>query len=263
MITRVILTFLLSKFSFRFRGKYLFFFEIFSIFLTFISIYYCSKAVTLDQGVAQNYQVDNYFKYVIIGEVFLWYPFVIIENYHYWARILKVQDIWFTIKQLKINQSKYLSCIFLKDIPRDLFRILTMIILSTFFFRTNWNFEFVASSTFYLLLYVPIFVLIGMISSTIYLTTGRGLSLFGRIISVLSILSGTYFPVEVISAKLKTLLFYVSPFNQLLEIIHNNQSSFNLLTYTASFLFFIVIYYIIKRACDYFEKEKFYISSSL
>ena len=81
--------------------------------------------------------------------------------------------------------------------------------MSVFFFDLLINQDVLVQWAYSLILYIPVFFLIGELVSLLVLMTGRGAGIVSQVLFLVSILSGVFFPVEVFPGWLLKLVQYL------------------------------------------------------
>ncbi|MCB9026643.1 MAG: hypothetical protein H6625_10025 [Bdellovibrionaceae bacterium] len=188
----------------------------------------------------------DYFSFVILGEALLMVPLQafsgggriikglivdgIVENFICWPGALK----------------KILTNLVLATLVKDFLYILVMLIIAKLFFGISISWMSLSVTLVYLLLFIPGFFGLGMLTSAIVLYLGRGQGLLGQISGLLSVMSGVYFPLGLFSDLNLNQFLQFQPFSYFLITCRNAINIKHLtlepLIYALAFAFIAILF---------------------
>jgi ABC-type polysaccharide/polyol phosphate export permease len=251
----LIFNFILAQWKFQFTN-YKYIIALFFSTLVGVTVYwFTSQALHLTENFIGLNQ--DYFTYLLIGELILMLPLSLIESP---ARAIQY-----------LNQEKMLEYFLTRPNPfraliemaltRSLIGILNIIfivLIAKFVF--GWT---LLGSTIFLIVSMsfisfPLFLGIGIIFGSIILYYKRGYSIISQFSYLCSIIAGAYFPTQVFSEKWRMALSNLSPFNALLEnlrlFVSGAKINFNFL-----FIYFDIVGLIVLVVSIFFLKQIFLI----
>lgn len=191
-------------------------FEIFSVFLTLVIIYYASEAFNFKSDPEVKTSL-TLFTFLLVGEVSLIMPLSSAERWLSNLSNLRNQQFYQTLLGLRISPFRFILSQVLIDLIFPLFRI--MFILLGGYFLNRMQLTMTNVSLFLIIQFysIIIFLLMAQVASFIYLKYGRGFGFFYTFQTVSTIIGGAYFPISIFPAGLKNFSSYL-PQTQILEV---------------------------------------------
>lgn len=191
-------------------------FEIFSVFLTLVIIYYASESFSFKSAPEVKTSL-TLFTFLLVGEVSLIMPLSSAERWLSHFSNLRNQQFYQTLLGLRISPLRFVLSHVLMDLIFPFFRIL-FILLGGYFLSqlqlTMVSVSFFLAMQFYAII---IFLLMAATASFIYLKYNRGFGFFYTFQTVSTIVGGAYFPISIFPAGLKNFSTYL-PQTQILEV---------------------------------------------
>lgn len=218
--------------------------EIIAILGTLIIYWFSSKAFTL---AVQSYLHQDYFSYLLIGDLVLSTPLYFIDTFVRKIR-LSIHDKTFqTLLCLPLRIIHIMLTLGLSGLTRDILRTIITFALAVVFFNFHFEWLNLFKIILFQLLFIPPFLALGITISLLILYMGRGEGVLGYINTVGSFLAGAFFPIAVLPVWLQKSTQILSPITFLLEqsrqILHTGSPSLSLPAFIATLLtwYFILI----------------------
>jgi ABC-type polysaccharide/polyol phosphate export permease len=185
----------------------------------------------------------NYFEFIVVGEVLLSLPLFFLEGTFRKVKQSLVEGVWETMSYLNIDSVKAVFYLVLSAVPKELFKISIVISLSYLFFDFSVDPLKFFISFMIILLISPIFFSLGLLFSLILLRFGRGQSMIGYFLTVMSIGAGSFFPISVLPTALRQIFMYF-PYTSALESsrLYMAQSRVLEITYAYKFMPWFVLF---------------------
>jgi|GEM_PF-2663927 len=198
-------------------NKYIFPLRVLSSLLNMIFYYYAAKAFLPNKDFFTEAGNTNLFEYVMVGELTLSLvsDSLLIFSHH----IKKILN--FNIFDSLLNTKSSMYRILLQNGISSL--ILSILLIITEMSMLYWIFGL----TFPLLnlfgaiitnlIFIPLFISLGIVSASLFIIFKRGTSLMGTFVTLLSLVSGVYFPIETFPKIFSKLLVNINPFQFLIS----------------------------------------------
>lgn len=190
-----------------------FFGIIISSFITLFLYFYTSKAI------GDNFHdlEMNYFSYILIAELVLLIPSYLVSFSVDQMKQWKTRGLFDYLLSVPVTMLWILTLRSLAIIPRCLFLLSVQLFIAVVIFDFNISLSFLASLFFFSLASFPLFFLMGILALSLFLLTGRGSASLGYFNTVLSLLSGAYFPLSVLPEWLSSIAV-TTPYAYLLSM---------------------------------------------
>lgn len=176
-----------------------------------------SKAISQGfDGAATNFGGD-YFRFVLTGELILFLPFSLLESFGRCLRPL-IQER--TLEQgltTPISPLELLLAHAAALMPRRLVSLAIQIALAVFCFGYRIPLRSLTTVLAGQLAILPLCIAIGLLVSACFLRFGRGAGILGQVGFAIAILSGVYFPIQMLPLPLQWVSRFGSPFTGLVE----------------------------------------------
>lgn len=183
-----------------------------TIYLTVLIYYYSSKAFVPNQEMNLNFYGADFFTYLLWGDLVLRIP----QHLFYSpVRNIKrsIQENTFESMLLFTgNLKKVILGLSLMEISREIVSSLIMLIICILFFNFQISLASLVQAILLVFVSFPFFLGIGLLISSIVIWLEKGESLLYYLASVLAILAGVYFPVEVFPKVIQMIGAALSPF---------------------------------------------------
>lgn len=193
--------------------KWGFLLEILSIFIMLFVFWFTSKAFKPNSLVG-----ENYFYYLLIGEILLFLPLSLMQQNIRLGKKIGIRGTFDFLLTKKISISKYFFSFTMVYFFKDLLKTICLLTLSAAIFYLPLNLNQLLSLFIYLLLGCLIFSFLGMIIGLSLIFWGRGEAIWGQTLSILSILGGAYFPLNVFPNWLNITMIQLNPIAVYLEL---------------------------------------------
>lgn len=174
--------------------------EIFAIFVSLL-IYKFTAA-----SFSPNFQLpgihNDYFEFILIGELALAIPMTLIDGM---VKFIRRLSSGAALEETLLQSDFGLQTLLLggvSEVPRTMFHMLSTMILAFCFFNFKTTLLGVLSFVLVQIFFIPVFTGLGMVLVSFYCFFGRGLKVISSIALGMSILSGAYFPTSVFSEKM-------------------------------------------------------------
>lgn len=230
MIVRLILLYLKIDFRNYFQSKLAFIGQLVGIYLNLLIYWYTSKI--LGEGLSETlgqYQM-SYFEYLLIGDIILQSSMSLIEvnfNHFFMLKVNRMNDY---IKTTNVGLIKIFVVRSISSYPRDFMFMLIYFLMGKLFFNLELEISELLLGIFLQLLIMPSFIGISLSFLGLFSVLGRGIGVIGYINTIAAIISGGYFPVEVLPEIISKNSLYLTPYNTLLygyrTLLVNFQTSY-------------------------------------
>ena len=159
---------------------------------------------------------QNYFQYVIWGELVLALPMMVFLASTKALRSSLIEGTWEILLTSPQSMTKILWNLSLGDFLREAIRLIVVILFSI---SLGAHFAPILSAkAFFIVLFsVPLFWNLGLIGAALFIYTGRGLSATQHLRQLATIFAGVYFPLTVFPTWLAQLSSWISPWTWLVE----------------------------------------------
>jgi hypothetical protein len=185
-------------------------FEVFSVILTLVIIYYAGLSFTFTT------HSMSVFSFLLVGEISLIIPMTAAERWLGNFSNLRNQQFYQTLLGLRLSPNRFIFSQVVIDLAFPAVRILLIIVGG--YFLTHMNLSVVILLNFLLLQFVSllVFLLMAIIASGIYLKFNRGISFFYTFHTISAIVGGAYFPTTIFPKILQNISF-ILPQTQILK----------------------------------------------
>ncbi|MCB0413053.1 MAG: ABC transporter permease, partial [Bdellovibrionales bacterium] len=205
-----------KEFRNKFPYKTSLFFRFVSIFI-FLNVYWYSAKAFIPKDSFVELKEFNYFSFILTGELVLILPSSFILSF---TRVLKEWNSEQILDYLIASPGPRLKLLIIQGVISSLIEVLFVVFMfvsAMLFFEVNVNNHGWIQVLILEFFSLPIFLSLGIISASVYLFTGRGEASIAMLISILTVLSGAYFPSSAFSPEIASILSKYSPYNILLE----------------------------------------------
>lgn len=190
-------------------------FEIFSVALTLVLIFYASESFSF-KSTPELQDTIPMFIFLLIGEVALILPMSLAERWLGNLANLRNQQFYQTLLGLRLSPFRYIFSQLLTDLLFPFLRVFFVLVGG--YFLTHFSLSLI-SMVYFLLLQltsIVIFLCMAMIASLFYLKFNRGFSFFYTFQTLSTIIGGAYFPTSVFPNGLRNFSMYL-PQTQILS----------------------------------------------
>ena len=223
--------------------------------------WYTAKAFVPNLEVFKN-NASDYFTFIVIGETALRIPSFLISVF---TRNLKNWVIEGALETYLLYPGRQTVPFILSGIASALFELIKIIIIITMA-KTIFTLHLPVYALLWALIFqlccLPLFIGLGLISTTIFLYLGRGDGIIMKLTSLATILAGAYFPTSVMPEHLEKIVNWLSPFNLLLnttrQIITLETTSLlsQALSMALTGIFFLLVgYWLFNHGLTYYKKK--------
>jgi ABC-type polysaccharide/polyol phosphate export permease len=243
----VVLRLIIQLFKLNFKTEYIsrfsYLFEILAAGMSLTIYHFTSEAFNSSVNDSLSLYEMNYFEFIVVGEVLLALPLFFLEGTFRKVKQSLVEGVWETMSYLNIDSVKAVFYLVLSAVPKEIFKISIVVGLSYLFFDFNVSPLFFLISFIVIILISPIFFSLGLLFSLILLRYGRGQSLIGYFLTVMSIGAGSFFPISVLPQVVRD-IFLFFPYTRALESsrIYIAQSDLYDLSYTIMFIPWFILF---------------------
>lgn len=186
-----------------------------------LSIYYFTSKL-FSTSINQNLLGDgvDYFTYIVINDILFMIPLYFLEG---GVRLFKksiIDDTLSTFLSLGVSKQKIAFIFYSTNLFPLLMRAFLMFSLAFSFFSIDFSFASFIQVVFTNLIFLPLFMGIGLFVIGLVLATGRGAGLTGYLCTILTFFGGGFFPLEVLPDLLIEISRTINPFALFLDLNH-------------------------------------------
>lgn len=189
--------------------------------------WFTSKAFAPSMKGVLNSDGIDYFNFIFSGEIILTLPLLLIEGTIQVIRQSVAGGILETFVALPTRTASPLLMWTLSKLPLEIIRLTILIFLAAIFFGFQIKFVPLLFFFAFILCSLPFFLGLGLLSATILILFGRGEKGVSFTLSILTLLSGLYFPTHVLPDYLQKTVAVTSPFYVILtrarEILYSGE----------------------------------------
>ncbi len=187
-----------------------------SVFLSLGIYWYTSQAIGTDLLDQEGWNGMSYFDYVVFGEVILLFPIFCVDWLTRATKISISEGLFDYALTTPLGPYKIIRDIFCSGIWRQILNISLTLFFATVFFsfpieQVNWGAVLILEISF-----LPTFLGLGIISSAIVIQFGKGQGVISKLLTLLTVGAGLYFPVTTFPEWLQSSLSHISPVSILL-----------------------------------------------
>ena len=189
-----------------------------SIISDFISLYVLwqiSRAFVPKEEL-MNLKGQNYFSYIFWGLEMIRIPSYLCLAPGRYIKKLLLEGTFEYVMLFPVSNFKKFLLPSIVGTGIEFARLLIQIIIAVLFFNLTIELPAAVLLFLVLLIFSPLFFSIGILASGILLKFGRGEALMPKLISLATILSGVYFPVDLFPELITKISNFASPFNHLI-----------------------------------------------
>jgi ABC-type uncharacterized transport system permease subunit len=190
--------------------------DVFVTWITLVTYWYTSQALTPSVTQFPDFYQNDYFTFLLVGEMTLLLPLTLFESP---SRVLRGLILDQTLEHYLLapqGPGYFMVLSSLACLPRQLIRMVLMGLFAIVFFHLEISLDRFFVALVQIVVAAPVMLGLGMMASSIILRTGRGNSFISYFTSISALFAGAYFPVTVFPEQLHKLLLIFSPFTQLL-----------------------------------------------
>jgi ABC-type uncharacterized transport system permease subunit len=170
-------------------------------------------------------EYGNYFQFVVTGQLVLFLPIHLLGTFVFGIRDAQNKGILEPILLLPKSLNKKLIYLAAPNISRSVLHILIFSCFAFLLFGLHWGLETTLRILLLQILFLPLFLSIGIFSAGIYLWHGRGANSLHLFSQGLAILAGVYFPTSLFPDSLEEVTLFLSPFNLILDLSRTPMAS--------------------------------------
>lgn len=177
-----------------FPTKFSFLAYVISTYISLVILFYTSKAI------GKSFFATNldYFSYILVGELGLLLVSSVLQQSLTLVRMWMARGIFSYILTIPTSPLKIVVMQLLSKIPKTLMLVLLQLILASLFFDFEISFMQMMVLIFYPVLSLLMFIGLSLIVVSLFLFFGRGQSIVYYLTTILTILGGAYFPLDVL-----------------------------------------------------------------
>ncbi|MEQ1876251.1 MAG: ABC transporter permease [Bdellovibrionia bacterium] len=160
--------------------------------------------------------VGDYFSFIVVGELALALPNFLILGHSRAIRVLSQEG---TLEPILVSPGRFsfkLTSVVLAGLLFEIARVLAVSAIAYFVFEVNLNHS-LWPAAFVLAFSLPMFAGLGLLSAAVVLHFGRGERVLAAGVTAAAVLSGAYFPSEVLPQSVSQAMQFLSPFTLLIE----------------------------------------------
>ncbi len=172
--------------------------------------YFTSKAF------GKAFGSQNYFEYIIWGELVVALPINALLSAPRTVRASLLDGTWEILLSHPAPMNKLLFTLSVGEFLHALARV-ALILVTVHFMGAQFASALLTKAALTITVGMPLFWNLGLVASSAFIVTGRGLSLFQQLGSLATIAAGTYFPLTVLPEWLARLSLAISPLTLMLE----------------------------------------------
>ncbi|MBT3583356.1 MAG: ABC transporter permease [Halobacteriovoraceae bacterium] len=217
MLVQLLLKLFKLNFKDNYYQKIALFSELVASLLGLTIYWYTSKAFAPAIAETLTKYHTNYFTFMVIGEVFLYFPIYFMEGFSRKLRMSMADGTFETLLSLPVSPIKTNIVIGIQGIARELARLTLFITLAALCFGLRFDPLYFAQGLLLQIAYLPVFLGLGLLISSVVMITGRGNGLVAFLNTGASLLAGGYFPIEVFPNIVQKLALKLSPFTAILQ----------------------------------------------
>ena len=181
-----------------------------------LNIYWFTAKAFVPESSLVELKGTNYFVFILVGELTLSVPAVLLSSF---SRSIRQNLLEGTFEQLSLSPVPFVQLITIQGLVSGIIELIFVIltfVAAFIFFDLNFSFTGWVQAGFIQLLALPLFIGLGLLVGSLLLNLGRGEASLGMITTILTVLSGAYFPTKVLPEALAETVNRLSPFNILL-----------------------------------------------
>ena len=216
MILKIFLLYFKVDFRNYFQSKWVLVGQLLGIYLNLLIYWYTSKIIGSSFESTLGLYKMNYFDYLLIGDIILQSSMSAIESNLSHFFMLKVNGMGEYLKTTRMGILKLFMIRSASIFPRDFFFILTYFFMGKLFFDFSLSLQSFMIGVLLQVLALPSFIGMSLGILGFFSSFGRGLGVIGFINTIAGIISGGYFPVEVLPEFIQNYALYLTPYNSLL-----------------------------------------------
>lgn len=165
---------------------------------------------------------EGYFIYIIVGELSLLWPGILLANS---SRVIKQFYYKRALDNLLVLKEKASGLLIKMSLSQMLLQSIKYILYfaAAFYFSQYINIGSVTNFLLLQLVYVPLFLGLGLLAGCIVVYFGRGEKIIQLFVSASYVLAGVYFP-STVFPKFVQDIFKYSPFNDLIQLSRSTLS---------------------------------------
>ncbi len=192
--------------------------DVFSIVFTLIIYNLTSKALTPSLSAHYNWHSQDYFTFIVIGELILSAPILFFESL---PRSLKMHIFDGSFTHLILSKSgpaKVLIISTLSFLPRELLSTFLLFMIAKISFNLNVSPSDFVAIIMLQLAFLPSLLALSFIMSSLILLMGRGYGSASQLGLGMTLLAGQYFPIDVLPETIKKISELLLPTTALMQI---------------------------------------------
>ena len=197
--------------------SYFFLYEILSVYLTVLVYFYSSKAFVPDLNLKMDFYQGNFFYYLFWGDFLLRIPQSLFSHP---ARNLRlaIQDNTFDSMVLMSGSPKLiLFSLATMSFLREIISMGLLLFCAALFFELKFDFLYLAQAVLIFFAFLPFFLGVGFILAGVVLFFERGETALASLSTIMAIMAGMYFPIEVFPGFIQRLCNLFSPYGYFLR----------------------------------------------
>jgi ABC-type polysaccharide/polyol phosphate export permease len=199
---------------------------------------------------------DNYFSYVVLGELMFFVPIFLFMNVHRLAFIYGNEGMLDYQMATSTNPAHILILGTLAGLPLQILRALLFVMIGYIFFNFRIQKEVLFSALILLTVSMPAFLGLSMMGAAVLIRFQKGSALMGSLAHFLSIFAGVYFPLSVLPSFLQNVSHWSSPFTILLEGTRNAEIAWPAVTLVCwGLISFSLGYFLLNQAFASIRKK--------
>ena len=162
-----------------------------------ICIYWYTSLAFIPK-VEVNGEKIAYFSFVLIGDLTIRLPSCTIVSHIKSLKEMAYDDMLDSFLMVPINLATTLNLFSLGHIFFEFIKIIGIMTIVLLIFPIQLSIDFYLGYLLLQVIFLPAFLGVGLLSSTILLMFGRGEGAINKLISIMTIFSGMYFPTAVL-----------------------------------------------------------------
>jgi ABC-2 type transport system permease protein len=202
--------------------------------------YYCTSKALTPVSSLEGWHQTNYFDFIVFGEIVITLPLAALSSSTAAIKSMSQQGILEGVIYNSKSPLKSLFLIAFSFLFKDSIYVIVHLLIAYTVFNFNVGVLTMLETIFFVLLSLPAFLLLGLLVAQIVLGTGRGAGILANMSYLVMLLSGVFFPIDVLPVLLKKISIWILPQSYLLDSVRKfaaNQSF-----YSSHFIGYFIIW---------------------
>jgi ABC-type multidrug transport system permease subunit len=236
-----------------FRNTFPRFYSLLSFIFTSLVIlfgYYCTSKALTPVSSLEGWHQTNYFDYIVFGEIVITLPLAALVSATSAIKNMSQQGILENVIYNSKSPLHSLLTISYSLLLRDSVYVLLHTLIAYTVFHFHIDLLTMLETLLFVLLSLPAFLLLGLFVGQVVLSTGRGSGVLSNVTYLVMLLSGVFFPIDVLPVFLKKISFWLLPQTYLLDSVRKfaADQNFNFCYFVIYFAVWTIFLYLINAS---------------